>query len=283
MRRARRRRAQARARARLGRGRPSRSRAAPQPPRQIPAAVAEEVERLSGRYERVGGLRRLRHLRELDRALAAAGIARLRASTATSCRARRGARGARGGARHLLPDRLPRPHVRAHGHEGARPRPPPRAPRRLLRQLHPRALARPAADARDTLGGRARGGRPRPAARGARGRRRRPGARAGTLVTPLRIDRGLALRLRDRRRRLGGQRAREPALGGPGTSVLVLEAGRSDYPWDVFIHMPAALAFPIGSRFYDWKYESEPEPYMGGRRVYHARGRCSAGRARSTG
>jgi choline dehydrogenase len=63
----------------------------------------------------------------------------------------------------------------------------------------------------------------------------------------------------------------------PGTSVLVLEAGRSDYPWDVFIHMPAALAFPIGSRFYDWKYESEPEPHMGGRRVYHARGKVLGG------
>ena len=63
----------------------------------------------------------------------------------------------------------------------------------------------------------------------------------------------------------------------PGTRVLVLEAGRSDYPWDVFIHMPAALAFPIGSRFYDWKYESEPEPYMGGRRVYHARGKVLGG------
>jgi choline dehydrogenase len=63
----------------------------------------------------------------------------------------------------------------------------------------------------------------------------------------------------------------------PATSVLVLEAGRSDYPWDVFIHMPAALAFPIGSRFYDWKYESEPEPYMGGRRVYHARGKLLGG------
>jgi choline dehydrogenase len=63
----------------------------------------------------------------------------------------------------------------------------------------------------------------------------------------------------------------------PGTSVLVLEAGRPDYPWDVFIHMPAALAFPIGSRFYDWKYESEPEPYMGGRRVYHARGKVLGG------
>ncbi|HZB06079.1 MAG TPA: choline dehydrogenase [Thermoleophilaceae bacterium] len=62
-----------------------------------------------------------------------------------------------------------------------------------------------------------------------------------------------------------------------GTSVLVLEAGRSDYPWDVFIHMPAALAFPIGSRFYDWKYESEPEPYMNGRRVYHARGKVLGG------
>ena len=59
--------------------------------------------------------------------------------------------------------------------------------------------------------------------------------------------------------------------------VLVLEAGRTDSRWDVFIHMPAALAFPIGSRFYDWRYESEPEPYMGGRRVYHARGKVLGG------
>lgn len=62
-----------------------------------------------------------------------------------------------------------------------------------------------------------------------------------------------------------------------GTSVLVLEAGRPDWKWDVFIHMPAALPFPIGSRFYDWKYESEPEPHMGGRRVYHARGKVLGG------
>src|SRR4051794_13824814 len=61
------------------------------------------------------------------------------------------------------------------------------------------------------------------------------------------------------------------------TRVLVLEAGRPDYPWDVFIHMPAALPFPIGSRFYDWKYESEPEPYMNGRRIYHARGKVLGG------
>ena len=63
----------------------------------------------------------------------------------------------------------------------------------------------------------------------------------------------------------------------PANRVLVLEAGRSDSAWDVFIHMPAALAFPIGSRFYDWKYESEPEPFMHGRRVYHARGKVLGG------
>jgi choline dehydrogenase len=59
--------------------------------------------------------------------------------------------------------------------------------------------------------------------------------------------------------------------------VLVLEAGRPDYRWDVFIHMPAALTFPIGSRFYDWGYRSEPEPHMGGRRIYHARGKVLGG------
>jgi choline dehydrogenase len=63
----------------------------------------------------------------------------------------------------------------------------------------------------------------------------------------------------------------------PSTRVLVLEAGRPDYTWDVYIHMPAALSFPIGNRFYDWKYESEPEPYMHGRRVYHARGKVLGG------
>jgi choline dehydrogenase len=63
----------------------------------------------------------------------------------------------------------------------------------------------------------------------------------------------------------------------PANRVLVLEAGRPDYIWDVFIHMPAALAFPIGSKYYDWKYESEPEPFMNGRRVYHARGKVLGG------
>jgi choline dehydrogenase len=63
----------------------------------------------------------------------------------------------------------------------------------------------------------------------------------------------------------------------PGTRVLVLESGRPDWRFDVFLHMPAALAFPIGSGLYDWGYRSEPEPYLDGRRVYHARGKVLGG------
>jgi choline dehydrogenase len=61
------------------------------------------------------------------------------------------------------------------------------------------------------------------------------------------------------------------------TRVLVLEAGRPDHIWDPFIHMPAALSFPIGNPRYDWMYRSEPEPFMHGRRIYHARGKVLGG------
>src|SRR6476619_3466682 len=63
----------------------------------------------------------------------------------------------------------------------------------------------------------------------------------------------------------------------PANRVLVLEAGRKDAKWDFYIHMPAALSRPIGNRLYDWKYESEPEPFMGGRRIYHARDKVLGG------
>jgi choline dehydrogenase len=63
----------------------------------------------------------------------------------------------------------------------------------------------------------------------------------------------------------------------PTTRVLVLESGRPDSSWDPFIHMPAALTFPIGSPLYDWQYQSEPEPHLNGRRIYHARGKVLGG------
>ena len=65
----------------------------------------------------------------------------------------------------------------------------------------------------------------------------------------------------------------------PGTTVLVLEAGRPDFRFDPLIHMPAALPFPMGNPLYDWRYESEPEPYMKGRRLAHARLRRAGLRA----
>jgi choline dehydrogenase len=63
----------------------------------------------------------------------------------------------------------------------------------------------------------------------------------------------------------------------PATSVLVLEAGHSDFKLDPLIHMPAALPIPIGNRLYDWKYRTEPEPFMHDRRIFHARGKVLGG------
>ncbi|UYQ60576.1 choline dehydrogenase [Streptomyces peucetius] len=62
-----------------------------------------------------------------------------------------------------------------------------------------------------------------------------------------------------------------------GNKVLVLEAGRPDWIWDIFTHMPAALTMVIGNRLYDWCYVSEPEPHMGGRRVTQGRGKLLGG------
>ncbi|WP_280772269.1 choline dehydrogenase [Salipaludibacillus daqingensis] len=67
-------------------------------------------------------------------------------------------------------------------------------------------------------------------------------------------------------------------LSADGTrSVLVLEAGRKDFSWDLLIQMPAALPFPAGKSLYDWKYATDPEPHMNGRRVKHARGKVLGG------
>lgn len=63
----------------------------------------------------------------------------------------------------------------------------------------------------------------------------------------------------------------------PNKTVLVLEAGRMDSWWDVYVHMPAALTFPIGNKHYDWMYSSEPEPHMNNRRVTAGRGKILGG------
>ena len=65
-------------------------------------------------------------------------------------------------------------------------------------------------------------------------------------------------------------------LSADGTnSVLVLEFGGSDR--SVFIQMPSALAIPMNTRKYNWQYESEPEPHLGGRRLHTPRGKGLGG------
>jgi choline dehydrogenase len=59
--------------------------------------------------------------------------------------------------------------------------------------------------------------------------------------------------------------------------VLVLEGGRRDWALDPFIHMPAALTFPIGNPRYDWMYTTEPEPFMNDRRITQGRGKVLGG------
>ncbi len=64
-------------------------------------------------------------------------------------------------------------------------------------------------------------------------------------------------------------------LSVAGHSVVVLEFGGSDR--SVFIQMPSALAIPMNTRKYNWHYESEPEPQLGGRRLHTPRGKGLGG------
>ena len=60
-------------------------------------------------------------------------------------------------------------------------------------------------------------------------------------------------------------------LSADGTNrVLLLEAGGSDR--SILIQMPAALAYPINTKRWNWGYYSEPEPHLGGRRLHCPRG-----------
>ena len=88
-----------------------------------------------------------------------------------------------------------------------------------------------------------------------------------------------ALRRGDRGRRVGGLCAREPAQSrDPSTRVLVLEAGRPDYAVRRLPpHAGRAGVSPIGSQPLRLGLPSEPEPFLHGRRVYHARGKVLGG------
>jgi choline dehydrogenase len=58
-------------------------------------------------------------------------------------------------------------------------------------------------------------------------------------------------------------------------SVLVLESGGSDR--SIFIQMPTALSIPMNMPKYNWFYHTEPEPYLGGRKLHTPRGKVLGG------
>lgn len=58
-------------------------------------------------------------------------------------------------------------------------------------------------------------------------------------------------------------------------SVIVVEYGGTDI--GPFIQMPAALSYPMNMSRYDWGYQSEPEPHLGGRRLACPRGKVIGG------
>ncbi len=59
------------------------------------------------------------------------------------------------------------------------------------------------------------------------------------------------------------------------STVLLLEYGGSDA--SILIQMPAALSIPMNMARYNWLYESEPEPHLGGRRLHAPRGKVLGG------
>lgn len=62
-----------------------------------------------------------------------------------------------------------------------------------------------------------------------------------------------------------------------GVSVLLLEAGGPDYRLDFRTQMPAALAFPLQGKRYNWAYQTDPEPHMNNRRMECGRGKGLGG------
>ena len=64
-------------------------------------------------------------------------------------------------------------------------------------------------------------------------------------------------------------------LSESGASVLVIEHGGSDI--GPFIQMPGALSYPMNMPIYDWGFQSEPEPHLGGRRLATPRGKVIGG------
>ena len=64
-------------------------------------------------------------------------------------------------------------------------------------------------------------------------------------------------------------------LAEAGRSVTVIEFGGTDA--GPFIQMPGALSYPMNMGLYDWGFQTEPEPHLGGRVLATPRGKVIGG------
>ena len=65
----------------------------------------------------------------------------------------------------------------------------------------------------------------------------------------------------------------------PGVSVALIEAGHSDQSLlaKLLINIPAGVFSTIGSPRYNWLYQYEPDPRVGGQPIFCPRGRILGG------
>jgi choline dehydrogenase len=61
----------------------------------------------------------------------------------------------------------------------------------------------------------------------------------------------------------------------PATRVLLLEAGPPDR--SLWIHLPIGYGKTMWSDKYNWRFQTDPEPHMNGRRIYWPRGKTLGG------
>ncbi|MBS0449309.1 MAG: choline dehydrogenase [Proteobacteria bacterium] len=61
----------------------------------------------------------------------------------------------------------------------------------------------------------------------------------------------------------------------PATRVLLLEAGPPDR--SLWIHLPIGYGKTMWSETYNWRFETDPDPNMNGRRIYWPRGKTLGG------
>ena len=58
-------------------------------------------------------------------------------------------------------------------------------------------------------------------------------------------------------------------------NVAIFEAGKPSDIWKV--NMPLAILYTMHDPKYNWKYYSEPEPYLNNRRIFCPRGKMIGG------